>query len=163
MYIRFLMRVCFSFNYANYTLSLIMRILKIYNLEYKTWREGRDAAYPHSLRAYSIYISSTQAIVRQMRAQIGRSVSPSCGSPATYVQLRPISSDLEKCREIMAYVCRSRVDRDRRSRRSYIQMSTIYPKLFRLRWKFILKISIWLIDTLIKRRMRNVYSDYTSV
>lgn len=97
------MRACFFLNhYTNYILSLIRnRYWKYITLNIRHERE-RDAACPRSLRAYSIYISSTQAIVRQMRAQIGRSVSPSCGSPATYVQLRPISSDLEKCREIMA-------------------------------------------------------------
>lgn len=66
------------------------------------------------LSAEPIYISSTQAVVRQMRAQIGRSVSPSRGSPATYVQLRPISSDLEKCRaRSWQSVCRARACRSR--------------------------------------------------
>lgn len=70
-----------------------------------------------------------------MRAQIGRSVSPSCGSPATYVQLRPISSDLEKCRAIMAIrmpytqACRSAIADP------VLQMSMSYPKLLRLRCK----------------------------
>jgi len=88
------------------------------------YRSASDIAAEKALHARAffvlasdpIYISSMQAVVRQMRAQIGRClfVPFMRGSPAAYVQLRPISSDLEKCRAIIAIrmprtmPCRSR-------------------------------------------------------
>jgi len=98
---------------------------------------SEGAAWARFLRADPIYISSMQAVVRQMRAQIGRClfVPFMRGSPAAYVQLRPISSDLEKCRAIIAIrmpstmPCRSRSAIEDPA----TQMSARYPKLSGLR------------------------------
>lgn len=63
----------------------------------------RSSSSLRAVQQRSIYISSTPAVVRQMRAQIGwsRCCPPfSADHLPSYVQLRPISSGFEKCRTI---------------------------------------------------------------
>lgn len=130
----FQMRVCFSNHYKTRDRTDIELHIRYLKISCNPEESMSNATYPRSLRADAIYISSTQAIVRQMRAQIGRSVSPSyhllptCNYDRFHRTLKSVAQSWQ-------YVCCTRVAC--RSRSAIIDLISRCRRVIqnlRLRW-----------------------------
>lgn len=133
------------------------------NIKHERERE-REMLHVHAL------FVRTQFTFRQRRLSLGRCehkldapcplhadhLLPTCNYGRFHRTLKSVARSWQS-------VCRSRVA----CRSRLVIAQILYPDvgdlsktLLRLWWKFILKISIWLIDIAIKRRMWNIYSGY---